>query len=191
MSEEDHTEELVCQCCGRSYEMIDILNTYFGKHLSIMHVGNYEESLCTKCIKELRQITFDQVFYGSGRCKMSDLQDKCISILFNRDHDDVEKDIALCQLLKFFQSKLEGLKQKRFKLPEIHQYFKLASLEWNQVNRFKCAVALEDVPGPSISLVVYVRMLLTTSLSEGFAISITMGESNTTKDEFIIPFKID
>lgn len=190
MNKEYHAEELVCQCCGRSYEMIDILNTYFGKHLSIMHVGNYEEPLCTKCIKELHQITFEQVFYGSGRCKMSDLQDKCISILFNRDHD-VEKDIALCKLLKFFQSKLEGLKQKRFTISEVHQYFKLASLEWNQMNRFKCEVALEDASEPSISLIISVRMLLTTSLSEEFTMSVILGKSSDITDWLPIPFKID
>ena len=190
--EEEQQEELeVCCSCGRSANMIEILNNYFGKNLSLLHIGKLEEPLCSRCVRELQQITFDQVFYNDSKIKVNDLQDKCIAILLGRGHPSAEIDADLCDLLIHFKTNIEELKQRgKQSIQDVREFFHMLEVSWNQTHKHKCTVGI-DQSQPN-QLTIYVRMTLTVSLSEGFAIGLVLQSPEGGFDkELIIPFKID
>ena len=182
----------VCCRCGRTAEMIDILNTYFGKSLFLFRVGQYNGMLCSKCVKELRQIVFDQVFYGNHKTKVKTLRDQCIDILFTRNQATVEQDIDLCELLTYFKSGIEQLKNQKITNESVlYTFFQNLKTEWDVRHKRKCVIKI-DKPQPN-KLVINVCLLLSTSKSEGFTIESTLHSPNEGSliDESIIPFKID
>lgn len=182
----------VCCRCGRTAEMIDILNTYFGKSLFLFRVGQYNGMLCSKCVKELRQIAFDQVFYGNHKTKVKTLRDRCIDILFNRNQPSIERDVELCELLTYFKSSIEYLKKQRItNESDIYTFFQSLKTEWNVKHKRKCVIKI-DKPQPD-KLTINVCLLLSDNKSEGFSIESTLRspDEGNLSDESIIPFKID
>lgn len=196
MEEEDDFEEGVphrCCCCNRTLEMIDILNQYFAREITLKQVGLYEELLCSECVAELQQIVFEQVYYGDPRIKIKDLQDKCVAILHNREHPDAIIDEELCSLLVFYRDKIDGLKHRpQFSITDLRTYFTDSMNEWNATHRHKSFVSMEpsNIIGTTINI--FVRMSLSPSKSEGFAVKIELRSNASGLDlSDIIPFKVD
>lgn len=190
LSGDDEVKE--CACCGRTVEMFEILNRYFSRNISLKQVGQYEESLCSECVAELQQITFEQVYYGDPRMKVKDLQDKCIAILFNREHPNVEIDEELCNLLSFYQHKIDGLKQhEAFSVNGLKQYFNNTMNEWNATHRHKSFVSIEPMNDEGTLLNIYVRMTLSPSRTEGFSVKMELRSNHGFGSDSIIPFKVD
>lgn len=182
-----------CFCCNRTEEMIDILNQYFGREISLKQIGLYEELLCSECIAELQQITFEQVYYGDNKIRSKDLQDKCIAILLNREHPDAMVDEELCSLLMFYREKIESLKHRaQFSIDDLRTYFNESMGEWNATHRHKCFVSMEPITSTGTMFNIFVRMTLSPSKSEGFAVKIELRSNSAGLDPSdIIPFKVD
>lgn len=196
MEEGDDFEEDVtrrCFCCNRTLEMIDILNQYFAREITLKQVGLYEELLCSECVAELQQIVFEQVYYGDPRIKIKDLQDKCVAILHNREHPDAVIDEELCSLLVFYKDRIEALKHKgQFGIEELRVYFNDSMNEWNTTHRHKCFVSMEPINNTGTMINIFVRMTLSPSKSEGFAVKIELRSNASGLDmSDIIPFKVD
>lgn len=195
MEEEDLNVDMDhrCFCCNRTEEMIDILNQYFGREISLKQIGLYEELLCSECIAELQQITFEQVYYGNNKIRSKDLQDKCIAILINREHPDAMVDEELCSLLVFYRERIESLKHRaQFSIDDLRTYFNESMSEWNATHRHKCFVSMEPITSTGTMFNIFVRMTLSPSKSEGFAVRIELRSNSAGLDPSdIIPFKVD
>lgn len=195
MEEEDLNVDVEhkCFCCNRTEEMINILNQYFARDISLKQIGLYEELLCSDCVNELQQITFEQVYYGDNRIRSKDLQDKCVAILLNREHPDVATDEELCSLLVFYKDRIEALKHRgQFGIEELRIYFNDSMNEWNATHRHKCFVGMEPINNTGTMINIFVRMTLSPSKSEGFAVKIELRSNASGLDmRDIIPFKVD
>lgn len=195
MEEEDLNVDMDhrCFCCNRTEEMIDILNQYFGREISLKQIGLYEELLCSECIAELQQITFEQVYYGNNKVRSKDLQDKCIAILVNREHPDAMVDEELCSLLVFYRERIGSLKHRaQFNIDDLRTYFNELMGEWNATHRHKCFVSMEPITSTGTIFNIFVRMTLSPSKSEGFAVKIELRSNSAGLDPSdIIPFKVD
>lgn len=195
MEEEDLNVDVEhkCFCCNRTEEMINILNQYFARDISLKQIGLYEELLCSDCVNELQQITFEQVYYGDNRIRSKDLQDKCVAILLNREHPDAATDEELCSLLVFYKDKIDALKHRgQFSVEELRTYFNDSMNEWNATHRHKCFVAMEPINNIGTMINIFVRMTLSPSKSEGFAVKMELRSNASGLDmSDIIPFKVD
>lgn len=194
--EEQIEEELIpqrCACCGRTSEMIDILNQHFQRNLTLKRIGMYSETLCSECVSELQQIAFEQVYYGDPRGRVKDLQNKCVAILFNREHPNVDVDEELCSLLVFYQNKIEELKHRgRFSLDDLKSSFHSAMNEWNVTHKYKCTVLIEPLNPTGSKLVIWVRLLIGYGRSDGFMINMELNPLTPGLDtNGIVPFKVD
>ena len=182
-----------CFCCNRTEEMIDILNQYFGRGISLKQIGLYDELLCSECIAELQQITFEQVYYENNKVRSKDLRDKCIAILVNREHPDAMVDEELCSLLMFYREKIESLKHRaQLSIDDLRTYFNELMGEWNATHQHKCFVSMEPITSTGTMFNIFVRMTLSPSKSEGFAVKIEFRSNSAGLDPSdIIPFKVD
>lgn len=193
--EEVSTPEVqYCSCCGRTDQMIDILDKYFGRSITLHQVGLFEDPLCTECIKELHEIVFEQIYYGDPRSRAKEVQDKCIAILMNRIRPEIQKDEDLCDMLLYFEERINELRQKKFTQDSIRQYFHDAVDDWNQYHKHKCGIQIESSPNHPNQVTLYVRLLIDGCKSEGFSATIVFGPTNgltSFNNDFTIPFKIE
>lgn len=186
-----------CSGCGRTSEMIEILNLVFGKNLALFKIGKYNGVLCSKCVKELQQITFDQVFFGDKDLDVNTVRDRCIDILFSRNHASMHQDFELCEIHTFFKTNIKELKkQKRLSESDILEFLQSMTTEWNVKHRHKCAIKIDklQISRPKVDkLIVHVYLLLNGNRSEEFIVETTLRlpDEDYTSNEMIIPFKID
>lgn len=196
MTEEKHSEDELkqdCICCNRTGWMIDILNDYFSKNITLKNIGLYEGPICSECFAELQQIVFEQVYYGDNKIKLKDLKEKCLAILFNRDHLSGVNDEELCLLFLHFNDVIGSLKRrKKFTIDDLNAVFQAAYQDWNTTHPHKCFVAIEPADENGTKLNIYIRLTLSPSKTEGFAVKMEMCADGSKLDtDDVIPFKVD
>ena len=186
----------ICAGCGRTSEMIEILNSGYGKNLALFKIGKYNGVMCSKCVHELQQITFDQVFFGDEKINVNTVRDRCVNILFGREHLSKDMDSELCAIYTFFKTNIKELKkQKGLSESDVCEFLQSLKTEWDMKHKHKCAIRIDklQISRPRIDkLVIHVHILLSANRSEEFIVeaALRLPDEDYTSNEMIIPFKI-
>lgn len=179
-------EEPECDCCHRTYSLLQVLDGYFGKNIRLHDIGSLNTTLCTQCLKRLRKIVLEQVYYGDPKCKADVIQKKCLHILFHQNRPNIDIDIELYELLVEFKELMDVLKGQSLSLNEVCEQIVLWAREWSSNHKHKAITTIEPC---DTKLSIYVRLCIGSSRTEGFKAVLMIDDIH--RSELIIPYKVE